>query len=140
MASAAGTRINAPHGMPALERPSFDRGSSPCAASGSARARRNPGDPVAGAQISCGVSPSPVERQQAAEALADHKVEGGSIQVRASIAESKAMPLRYAAELIGVGADSEKVIRWLIDLMVLCCDPLAIALIATASARRSITV
>jgi hypothetical protein len=30
--------------------------------------------------------------------------------------------------------DSEQAIRWLIALMVLCCDPLAIALTAAASA------
>jgi hypothetical protein len=40
------------------------------------------------------------------------------------------------AELIGVGTDSEKAIWWLIALMVLCCDPLAIALTAATSARR----
>jgi transposase len=32
--------------------------------------------------------------------------------------------------------DSERAIRWLIALMVLCCDPLAIALTAAASARH----
>jgi hypothetical protein len=42
-------------------------------------------------------------------------------------------------ELIGVGTDSEKAIRWLIALIVLCCDPLAIALTAAALARRSTT-
>jgi hypothetical protein len=40
------------------------------------------------------------------------------------------------AELLGVDTDSERTIRWLIALMVLCCDPLAIALTAAASARR----
>ena len=49
-------------------------------------------------------------------------------------------PIRYVAELIGTDSDSEKAIRWLIALMVLCCDPLAIALTAGASARRSTTV
>jgi hypothetical protein len=44
--------------------------------------------------------------------------------------------IRYVAELIGVDTDSEKAIRWLIALMVLWCDPLAIALTAAASARR----
>jgi hypothetical protein len=44
------------------------------------------------------------------------------------------------AELIGADTDSEKAIRWLIALMVLTCDPLAIALTAAASARRSTTV
>jgi hypothetical protein len=32
--------------------------------------------------------------------------------------------------------DSETAIRWLILMMVLTCDPLAIALTAAASARR----
>jgi hypothetical protein len=34
---------------------------------------------------------------------------------------------------LGIGADPEQAIRWLIAVMVLCCDPLAIALTA---ARR----
>jgi hypothetical protein len=49
------------------------------------------------------------------------------------------MPLRYAAQLLGLGGDDERAIRWLIALMVLCCDPLAIALTAAVSARRSTT-
>jgi hypothetical protein len=44
--------------------------------------------------------------------------------------------LAAVAELIGADTDSERTIRWLIALMVLCCDPLAIALTAAASARR----
>jgi hypothetical protein len=39
--------------------------------------------------------------------------------------------------LLGGGDDSERAIRWLILMMVMCCDPLAIALTAAASARRS---
>jgi hypothetical protein len=35
--------------------------------------------------------------------------------------------------------DPEAAIRWFIALIVLCCDPLAIALTAAASARRSTT-
>ena len=50
--------------------------------------------------------------------------------------ETEAAPIRYVAELIGAGTDSEPAIRWLIALMVLCCDRLAIALTAAASARR----
>ena len=50
--------------------------------------------------------------------------------------ESEAAPIRYVAELIGTDTDSDRVIRWLILMMVLCCDPLAIALTAGASARR----
>jgi hypothetical protein len=33
--------------------------------------------------------------------------------------------------------DTERAIRWLIALMMLCCDPLAITLMAVSSARRS---
>jgi hypothetical protein len=79
------------------------------------------------------------ERQQAAQALADLKLERGGVQARATIAESEAMPLRYAAEPLGMAGDDERSIRLLIALMVLCCDPLAIALTAAASARRSTT-
>jgi hypothetical protein len=49
------------------------------------------------------------------------------------------MTMRYAAQLVGLGGDSESAIRLLIALMVLCCDPLAIALTAAVSARRSTT-
>ncbi len=62
--------------------------------------------------------------------------------LRASLAaqgrriETDAAPIRYVAELVGADTDSERAIRWLIALMVLCCDPLAIALTAAASARR----
>jgi hypothetical protein len=79
------------------------------------------------------------EREQAAEALADLKLERGRVQARATIAESEAMPLHYVAELLGMGGDDERAIRLLIALMVLCCDPLAIALTAAVSARRSTT-
>jgi hypothetical protein len=50
--------------------------------------------------------------------------------------ETEAAPIRYVAELLGTDTDSERAIRWLIALIVLCCDPLAIALTAAASARR----
>jgi len=43
---------------------------------------------------------------------------------------------QYVAELVGANTDSEWAMRWLILLMVLTCDPLAIALTAAASARK----
>ncbi len=49
---------------------------------------------------------------------------------------SRRAPIRYVAELVGADTDSERAIRYLIALMVLTCDPLAIALMAAASARR----
>ena len=50
--------------------------------------------------------------------------------------ETEAAPIRYVAELLGIDTDGERAILWLIALMVLCCDPLAIALTAAASTRR----
>jgi len=49
--------------------------------------------------------------------------------------ETEAAPIRYVAAAFGV-ADQETAVRWLIALMVLCCDPLAIALTAAAASRR----
>jgi hypothetical protein len=51
-------------------------------------------------------------------------------------AETVAAPIRYVAELLGADTDSERAIRWLIALMVLRCDPLAIALTAATLGRR----
>jgi hypothetical protein len=44
--------------------------------------------------------------------------------------ETESASIHYVAELIGADTDSERAIRWLIALMVLTCDPLAIALFA----------
>jgi hypothetical protein len=65
------------------------------------------------------------------------------VAARSLQAEIEAAPIRYVAELVGgsTGApgDDERAIRWLIALMVLWCDPLAIALTAAASVHRSTT-
>jgi len=50
--------------------------------------------------------------------------------------DTEVAPIRDVAELVGADTDSERAIRWLIALVVLCCDPLAIALTAAALARR----
>ena len=68
--------------------------------------------------------------------MAALKAERASLSAKAHQIETEAAPIRYVAELIGADADSERAIRWLIALMVMCCDPLAIALTAAASARR----
>ena len=52
-------------------------------------------------------------------------------------AYTEAAPIRYVAQLVGTDTDSERAIRWLIALIVLCCDPLAISLTAAASAGRN---
>src|SRR5262249_60172944 len=64
------------------------------------------------------------------------KEERASVAAKGRQIETEAAPIRYVAELVGADTDSERAIRWLIMLMVLCCDPLAIALTAAASARR----
>lgn len=77
------------------------------------------------------------ERNEAAATLAALKAERAEVAARGRQAEAEAAPIRYVAELIGDDTDSERAIRWLIALMVLTCDPLAIALTAAASVRRS---
>jgi hypothetical protein len=80
------------------------------------------------------------ERTEAAGTLASLKAERASMAAKGRQVETDAAPIRYVAELVGADTDSERAIRWLIALMVLCCDPLAIALTAAASARRSTVV
>ena len=76
------------------------------------------------------------ERQREAGTLAALQTERASVAAKGRQIETEAAPIRYVAELLGADTDSERAIRWLIALMVLCCDPLAIALTAAASARR----
>jgi hypothetical protein len=76
------------------------------------------------------------ERKREAGTLAALQAERASVAANGGQIETEAAPLRYVAELLGTNADSERAIRWLIALMVACCDPLAIALTAAASARR----
>jgi hypothetical protein len=77
------------------------------------------------------------ERNREAGTLATLKAERATVAARGRQAEVESAPIRYVAELLGTDSDSERTIRWLIALMVLTCDPLAIALTAAASARRS---
>jgi hypothetical protein len=65
------------------------------------------------------------------------KAERASLAAQSRRIETEAAPIRHVAELVGADMDNERAIRWLIALMVLCCDPLAFALTAAASARRS---
>jgi hypothetical protein len=76
------------------------------------------------------------EREKAAGALAALKADRAGVAAKGRQIETEAAPIRYVAEFLGVDTDSERAIRWLIALMVLTCDPLAIALTAAASTRR----
>ena len=74
------------------------------------------------------------QRRAEASALADFKAARFALAAKGRQIETEAAPIRYVAEL--AGADSERAIRWLVVLMLMCCDPLAIALTAAASASR----
>jgi hypothetical protein len=76
------------------------------------------------------------QRQREGVVLADLKAERATLGAKGRQIETEAAPIRYVAELVGADTDSERAIRWLILLMVLTCDPLAIALTAAASARH----
>jgi hypothetical protein len=69
------------------------------------------------------------ERKREAGALAALQTERATVAARSRQIETEAAPIRYVAAIFGV-PDQETAIRWLIALMVLCCDPLAIALTA----------
>ena len=62
------------------------------------------------------------ERNEAASTLvAALKAERAQVAAKGRQAEIEAAPIRYVAGLIGADTDSERAIRWLIALMVLCC-------------------
>src|SRR5215472_6074760 len=71
------------------------------------------------------------QRRHEAEALADLKSEAGAVAARGRRIEVEAAPIVYVAQLMG--GTTEQAIRLLILLMVLTCDPLALALTAAAS-------
>jgi hypothetical protein len=74
------------------------------------------------------------ERNREAGTLwASLKTERASVAAKGRKIETDAAPIRYVAELVGADTDSERAIRWLIALIVLCRDPLAILFTAVAS-------
>jgi hypothetical protein len=75
------------------------------------------------------------DRNLEAATLAALKAERASAAARGRQVETEAAPIKYVAAVLGV-ADQETAIRWLITLMVICCDPLAIALCAATSTRK----
>jgi hypothetical protein len=77
------------------------------------------------------------ERNETAATLANLQTERATLAAKGRQQETEAAPIVYVAEMLGITGDSEQAIRWLIALMVMCCDPLAIALTAAASARRN---
>jgi hypothetical protein len=72
-------------------------------------------------------------RVLAGERQADLKPERDTLGANGRQIEAEAAPIRYVAKGVDANTDSEWAIRWLLALMVLCCDPPAIA--PTAAAR-----
>jgi hypothetical protein len=71
--------------------------------------------------------------------LASLQAERATVAAKGWQIETEAAPIRYLPPVFGA-ADQETATRWLIALMVLCCDPLAIALTVAASVQGSTTV
>jgi hypothetical protein len=74
------------------------------------------------------------ERNRESATLVTLQTERAQVAAKGRKIETEAAPIA----LIGAEADAERAIRWFIALMVLCRNPLAIALTAAASARRSV--
>ncbi len=75
------------------------------------------------------------QRRHEAETLAGLKSEAGAVAAKSRQIEVEAAPIMYVAQLMG--ATTEQAIRLLILLMVLTCDPLALALTAAASRPKA---
>jgi hypothetical protein len=76
------------------------------------------------------------ERKREAGALADLQIERAQATAAGRQVETETTPIRYVAAVFGIG-DQETAIRWLILMMTLCCDPLAIALTAASAGATS---
>ncbi|KRR05270.1 hypothetical protein, partial [Bradyrhizobium valentinum] len=75
------------------------------------------------------------QRQAATAALVGLQAQRAALAGERSRIEASAGPIQYLAMM--VGAAPEAAVRWLILLMVLCCDPAAIALTVAATASRA---
>jgi hypothetical protein len=75
------------------------------------------------------------QRQAATATLVGLQTQRAALAGERSRIEASAGPIQYLAMM--VGAAPEAAVRWLILLMVLCCDPAAIALTVAASASRA---
>jgi hypothetical protein len=74
------------------------------------------------------------QRRQEADKLAALKSDAAAVTARTHRIETEMAPIMYVAQLMG--GTTEQAIRLLILLMVLTCDPLALALTAAASRPR----
>jgi len=74
------------------------------------------------------------QRQAATATLVDLQAQRAALAGERTRIEASAGPIQYLAMMVGVAP--EVAVRWLILLMVLCCDPAAIAMTVAAASRR----
>jgi hypothetical protein len=72
------------------------------------------------------------DREQAAGTLASLNAKRAFLAAQSRRIETEAAPIRYVAELVRADTDSERAIRLLILMTVLCRDPLALTAAAFA--------
>jgi hypothetical protein len=75
------------------------------------------------------------QRQAATATLVGLQAQRAALAGERSRVEASAGPIQYLAMMVGVAP--EVAVRWLILLMVLCCDPAAIALTVAAAGVRA---
>ncbi len=75
------------------------------------------------------------QRQAATATLVGLQAQRAALAGERSRIEASAGPIQYLAMMVGVAP--EAAVRWLILLMVLCCDPAAIALTVAAAGSRA---
>ncbi len=75
------------------------------------------------------------QRQAATAMLVDLQAQRAALAGERARIEASAGPIQYLAMMAGIAP--EEAVRWLILLMVLCCDPAAIALTVAAAGVRA---
>jgi hypothetical protein len=75
------------------------------------------------------------QREAGRATLIEMQKQRAALAAETAHVEAATGPIRYLAVMIGT--DPETAVRWLILLMVLCCDPAAIALTVAAAGARS---
>jgi hypothetical protein len=76
------------------------------------------------------------ERQGIAQEVASLKSDRAGAAAKGKATEAEALPIQYVAQLFGVQAGGEEVIRWFITGLVACGDPFAIILLGVVMSRR----
>jgi hypothetical protein len=77
------------------------------------------------------------ERDKAQRELASLKVSKSSGSAQRKVDEAETAPVVWAARTIGIESDPEVIIRTIIAVVVLCLDPLALALMAAVNSLNA---